>query len=375
MHRWCRSRPRARVQTSPVLFRKGPLCSVDSIPLGFSATAEHLPASNAPCQSPESEIVRAGEHSRGGPAGTRRPSTARDLSDGSLIGAAQTHGSFQTRLFLNTLFTGSEQTLVETARRSLREVDSGRETSNIGALWTVVTHTHGKEISPSGTLSIRQRQAPIVGGNSPKWSGKAWFSSAGLEAVYFLDLFTDREPLSHDSSSPFLPTWGQLKSERGPKGLCCPQGNSLPRGTRDQPLPLEPHQVRAPHLVEQDWGRTRALSLLSEWVGSGTVPASRAGEDLTQVIQAYRTGTGRVREVAVLRRDSQSCSGFQQANFWASGSAWVGDSQRAFCLPLCLPQHWVFIHTTPPTWTEDVWVSHPYQFCGFRQIPTGCSTS
>ena len=287
-------------QTSPVLFRKGPLCSVDSIPLGFSATAEHLPASNAPCQSPESEIVRAGEHGRGGPAGTHRPRTARDLSDGSLIGAAQTHGSFQTRLFLNTLFTGSEQTLVETARRSPREVDSGRETSNIGALWTVVTHTHGKEISPSGTLSIRQRQAPIVGGNSPKRSGKAWFSSAGLEAVYFLDPFTDREPLSHASSSPFLPTWGQLKSERGPKGVCRPQGNSLPRGTRDQPLPLEPQLVRVPHLVQQDWGRTRALSLLSEWVGSGIVPASQAGEDLTQGIQAYRT-TGRVREVAVLR--------------------------------------------------------------------------
>ena len=107
-----------------------------------------------------------GEHSSGGPARTHRPSTTRDLSDGNLMGTTQTHGGFQTRLFLNTLFTGSKQTLVETARRSPREVDSGRETSNIAALWTVVTHTHGKEISPLGMFPNRQGQAPIVGGNS-----------------------------------------------------------------------------------------------------------------------------------------------------------------------------------------------------------------
>lgn len=48
------------------------------------------------------------------------------LSDGT----AQAHGSFQAWLFLNALFTGSKQTAMETARRSAKETDAGRETSN-----------------------------------------------------------------------------------------------------------------------------------------------------------------------------------------------------------------------------------------------------
>lgn len=55
----------------------------------------------------------------------------RALSDGT----AQAHGSFQAWLFLNALFSGSKQTAMATARRSAKETDAGRETSNARGLW------------------------------------------------------------------------------------------------------------------------------------------------------------------------------------------------------------------------------------------------
>ena len=55
---------------------------------------------------------------------------------------------------------------METVRQSPRETDSGRETANVGGLWTAVTHTHCEDISPPGTFPDWQGQVPGVGGNS-----------------------------------------------------------------------------------------------------------------------------------------------------------------------------------------------------------------
>lgn len=70
------------------------------------------------------------------------------------------------RLFSSSLFRGSKQTAVETARRSPRETDSGRETSDVGGLWLAVTHTPLQEISPLGTFPDQQGQALGGDGNS-----------------------------------------------------------------------------------------------------------------------------------------------------------------------------------------------------------------
>lgn len=83
-------------------------------------------------------------------------------------------------------------------------------------------------------------------------------------------------------------------------------------------------------------------------MGSEIVPASQAGEDLTQGIQAYRT-TGRVREVAVLRRDSQSCSGFQWATFGLLAvPEWVILNRPSACLSACRSTGFLLTQHPPP---------------------------
>lgn len=79
------------------------------------------------------------------------------LSDGNRSGTLKLSDK---AIFINTLFAGSKQTAVETPRQSPRETDSGRETANIGGLWTAVTHTHCEEISPRGAFPGWQGQVP-----------------------------------------------------------------------------------------------------------------------------------------------------------------------------------------------------------------------